>query len=288
MAASDARAAQAPRGLGSRSSTGSAGHRRAGPRRSSGDPRAARCVVSRCTRWASTCATSMCWADRCRDFCATSWTLMPTEILMSSWDAIAARLEGIPTALDRIRSSFEGLGSGSRGAAGPPSGAGHGAHRRGLRRARRLSPRGKRPALRGSSSSSRDQCRRRCVAGESARGWGIGRHHGVALDCAAWLPGEVYAPAAVRAGRRRPRPLCHPRPGHCRGADIDPEETNAWGWEELARITRRMNDCAAKRLYGGVTPMEAQERLDVRPRAQHDPRDGRAVHVPGLPSARDR
>jgi uncharacterized protein (DUF885 family) len=48
------------------------------------------------------------------------------------------------------------------------------------------------------------------------------------------------------------------------GADIDPEETYAWGWQELGAITRRMNECAG-RLYGGVTPTEAQARLDADP-----------------------
>jgi len=48
------------------------------------------------------------------------------------------------------------------------------------------------------------------------------------------------------------------------GADIDPEETYAWGWQELGAITRRMNECAS-RLYGGVTPTQAQARLDADP-----------------------
>ena len=48
------------------------------------------------------------------------------------------------------------------------------------------------------------------------------------------------------------------------GIDLDLAETYAWGWEDLDRITTRMNACAA-RLYGGVTPAEAQARLDVDP-----------------------
>jgi uncharacterized protein (DUF885 family) len=48
------------------------------------------------------------------------------------------------------------------------------------------------------------------------------------------------------------------------GADIDPEETYAWGWQELGAITRRMNECAS-RLYGGVSPAQAQARLDADP-----------------------
>ncbi len=78
----------------------------------------------------------------------------------------------------------------------------------------------------------------------------------------AWLR-ESYAPLALEedaVGRdryvRMARVYC--------GADIDPEETYAWGWDDLGEITRRMNACAA-RLYGGVTPREAQARLDVDP-----------------------
>ena len=77
-----------------------------------------------------------------------------------------------------------------------------------------------------------------------------------------WLR-EVYAPAAVEAdGVGRERYVRKARV--YLGADIDPEETYAWAWEELAAISRRMTASAAG-LYGGVTPQEAQARLDVDP-----------------------
>ena len=79
---------------------------------------------------------------------------------------------------------------------------------------------------------------------------------------AAWMR-EVYAPEAVEHdGVGRDRYVARAR--SFLGADIDPEETYAWGWEDLGQITRRMHDCAA-RLYGGVTPAEAQHRLDRDP-----------------------
>jgi uncharacterized protein (DUF885 family) len=81
-------------------------------------------------------------------------------------------------------------------------------------------------------------------------------------DLAWWLT-EVYAPAALEAdGVGRDRYVRMARV--YLGADIDPEETYAWAWGELATITRRMSECASH-LYGGVTPQEAQARLDVDP-----------------------
>jgi len=81
-------------------------------------------------------------------------------------------------------------------------------------------------------------------------------------DLATWLR-DVYAPAAVEVdsvGRDRYVVMARTY----LGADIDPEETYAWAWRDLAAINRRMVECAG-RLYGGVTPQEAQARLDVDP-----------------------
>lgn len=81
-------------------------------------------------------------------------------------------------------------------------------------------------------------------------------------DLTAWLR-DVYAPAAAEAdgvGRERYVRMARVY----LGADIEPEETYSWAWGELAAISRRMTECAA-RLYGGVTPQEAQARLDVDP-----------------------
>ena len=74
---------------------------------------------------------------------------------------------------------------------------------------------------------------------------------------------EVYAPAASETdGVGRERYVVNARV--YLGSDLDPEETYAWAWGELAAISHRMVGCAA-RLYGGVTPTEAQARLDVDP-----------------------
>lgn len=81
-------------------------------------------------------------------------------------------------------------------------------------------------------------------------------------DLATWLR-EVSAPAAVETdavGRDRYVAMARVH----LGADIDPEETYAWGWRELTRIHRRMVDCAG-RLYDGAAPAEAQARLDADP-----------------------
>jgi uncharacterized protein (DUF885 family) len=81
-------------------------------------------------------------------------------------------------------------------------------------------------------------------------------------DLATWLS-EVYAPAALEVdGVGRDRYVRMAR--LYLGADIDPEETSTWAWGELATINRRMTECAS-RLYGGVSPQEAQARLDVDP-----------------------
>jgi len=81
-------------------------------------------------------------------------------------------------------------------------------------------------------------------------------------DLASWLR-AVYAPVAVEHdGVGRDRYVVMART--YLGADIDPEETYAWAWRELADINRRMVECAAQ-LYGGVTPQQAQARLDVDP-----------------------
>ena len=92
--------------------------------------------------------------------------------------------------------------------------------------------------------------------------------HGAAAATAAyaeasrWMT-EEFAPRAGEAdavGADRYRTLARV---HC-GLDLDLQETYDWGWEELGRITRRMNQVAAG-MYGGATPWEAKERLEVDP-----------------------
>jgi uncharacterized protein (DUF885 family) len=78
-----------------------------------------------------------------------------------------------------------------------------------------------------------------------------------------WLR-NVHAPRAAEADGVGPERYARMARVYT-GADLDLTETYAWGWEDLTRITRRMNDCAG-RLYGGVTPVEATERLDADPK----------------------
>jgi uncharacterized protein (DUF885 family) len=81
-------------------------------------------------------------------------------------------------------------------------------------------------------------------------------------DLAAWLRADYAAAALERdaVGPDRYRAMARVYTG----ADLDLEEAYAWGWEELGRISARMREVAG-RLYGGVTPAEAMERLDVDP-----------------------
>jgi uncharacterized protein (DUF885 family) len=185
-------------------------------------------------------------------------TLMPSGT-DEEWGAIASRLEGIPAALAHVRSSFEdGMARGVLPARRQVLGT---ARTAAVCAGLEAESDGEPP----SSPWFED-----FVAGYdggdpalvSRLAEGAAGATAAYADCAVWLR-EVYAPAAVErdaVGRDRYVTLARV---HC-GADIDPEETYAWGWEELGRITRRMNDCAS-RLYGGVTPVEAQERLDVDP-----------------------
>lgn len=85
---------------------------------------------------------------------------------------------------------------------------------------------------------------------------------GCYAELAGWLR-EHYAPAAGETdavGAERYRVLARAYTG----AELDLEETYAWGWADLGRITSRMTECAA-RLYGGVSPAEAAARLDEDP-----------------------
>lgn len=49
------------------------------------------------------------------------------------------------------------------------------------------------------------------------------------------------------------------------GADVDPQDAYAWGWEEFARIEHELTEVAS-RIRPGATPAEAAEFLDADPR----------------------
>ena len=180
------------------------------------------------------------------------FTLMQT-VTDEDWRTVATRLEAVPWSLGTLRASFvEGIARGIvparrqvlGGAAVAEIAAGIGSDDGSWFEGFVKTYPGNDPALATRLSEA-------AVAGASAYS-----------DLATWMR-DVYAPAASEhdaVGRERYVSMARTY----LGADIDPEETYAWGWEELAAITRRMNECAA-RLYGGVTPPEAQARLDADP-----------------------
>ena len=194
-------------------------------------------------------------------------TLMPTGT-DEEWGAIASRLEAIPAALDQVRSSFEqGMARGVLPARRQVLGT---ARTAAVCAGLEPEAEGEQPAapwfeeFASGYAGADTALAARLAAGASGA-------TSAYAECAAWLR-DVYAPAALEedaVGRDRYVTLARV---YC-GADIDPEETYAWGWDDLARITRRMNDCAS-RLYGGVTPVEAQARLDVDPEHDHRGRRG--------------
>jgi uncharacterized protein (DUF885 family) len=79
---------------------------------------------------------------------------------------------------------------------------------------------------------------------------------------------EEYAPAAPeRDAVGRERYMLATR--DYLGSSVDPEETYAWGWEELHRIEREMDEVAAQ-IHPGSTAEEAIELLSTDPaRAMH-------------------
>ena len=196
------------------------------------------------------------------------FTLMPTGG-DDDWDVIAARLEQVPFALTGLREAYEtGI-------------------ERGVLPARRqvLGAAQMAAVCAGTEASAGAEPAPwfgTYVAGYAggddalrARLWSAGAAATAAYaDLAQWMR-STYAPAAIEedgVGSDVYRTMARVYSG----TDIDPEETYAWGWADLAEITRRMNDCAA-RLYGGVTPFEAMERLDVDPEwTIEDAEDARA------------
>lgn len=180
------------------------------------------------------------------------FTLMPTDT-EDDWRTIATRLEAVPWSLGTLRASYaEGVA-------------------RGVVPARRQVLGGAEvAALAGGAGTETGSWFDGFVAGYEGSDETLAARLRAAAsgaasaysDLATWMR-EEYAPAATETdavGRDRYVAMA----GVYLGASIDPEETYAWGWQELAALTRRMNECAG-RLYGGVTPVEAQARLDADP-----------------------
>ena len=184
------------------------------------------------------------------------FTLMPTAG-DDDWRTVAARLEQVPWSLGTLRAAYaEGIARGvvaarrqvlgaadvaaiCAGAMPGPSGA--------------TDPWFESFAASYSGDDAELAERLRAAAAGATAAY---------ADLATWLR-EVYAPAASETdGVGRERYVVNARV--YLGSDLDPEETYAWAWGELAGITHRMVTCA-QRLYGGVTPVEAQARLDIDP-----------------------
>ncbi len=170
----------------------------------------------------------------------------------ADWEVLAARVEAVPGCLDGVRASYaEGMARGLLaarrqvlGAAATASvAAGQGADPAYF------------PDLVSGYAGADPALRRRLddAATAATRAYS---------DLAVWLRDE-YAPAATETDAVGPDRYRTMARVYC-GVDLDLAATYDWGWEELRRITVRMNETSA-RLYGGVTPVEAMHRLDQDP-----------------------
>ncbi len=166
-------------------------------------------------------------------------------------DAVRARLEAVPLALARWRETLdEHVGSG--------------------RTAARRHALGVATQMREVADVGFPEVATRAARASAgtAVASGLDRAAGVAgrayHEFADWLEG-VYAPAADETpfvGRERYGRWAR----HYTGLDLDLEETYAWGWEELSRITARMVGLAEVLAPGAASLTEVAERLDRDPR----------------------
>jgi len=184
------------------------------------------------------------------------FTLMPTAT-EEHWATIATRLEAVPEALATARAAYdEGVARDLRPAVRQVLGAARSAAiTAGHESEGDASPAAFFPGFVGGYSGDDPALAARLEVGAAAATEAY-------AGMAAWMRDEYAAEAVEHDGVGRDRYVALART--YLGADIDPEETYAWGWEDLGQITRRMHDCAA-RLYGGSTPAEAQHQLDRDP-----------------------
>jgi uncharacterized protein (DUF885 family) len=184
------------------------------------------------------------------------FTLMPTAT-EEHWATIATRLEAVPEALASARAAYdEGVARDLRPAVRQVLGAARSAAiTAGLEAEGDGEPAAFFPGFVAGYPGEDPALAARL---EAAAATATGSY----AEMAAWMREDYAGHAVEHDGVGRDRYAARARV--FLGADIDPEETYAWGWEDLGQITRRMHDCAA-RLYGGVTPAEAQHRLDRDP-----------------------
>jgi uncharacterized protein (DUF885 family) len=184
-----------------------------------------------------------------------AFTMMPTAD-DEQWATIAARLEAVPAALTGIRASFEaGIDEGILPARRQVLGAATMTAVCAGLEATTGEPAPWFATFVGGYTGDDDALRGRLAhAADGATD--------AYAELTEWMRG-TYAPAAVEHdGVGRDIYVSMARV--YTGSDIDPEDTYAWGWQDLAQITHRMKACA-QRLYGGVTPIEAMRRLDDDP-----------------------
>ena len=194
------------------------------------------------------------------------WSLVQAPrdafLLMSTttdedWADVAARLEALPHTLDTVVAAYRsGIAAGLQPARRQVVGAAKvAAIAAGLQAEGENEPASWFDGFVGAYAGTDDRLRSRLAAGATGA-------TGAYAELSEWLR-DTYADAAterdaVGADRYARMARIHS------GIDLDLAETYAWGWADLGRITARMNACAAQ-LYGGVTPAEAQARLDRDP-----------------------
>ncbi len=181
------------------------------------------------------------------------------------WEAVAARLEGLPAAAAAYRLRLED------------------GRRQGLAVARRQVVEGARQA--GHAAGEASALRR--LAGEyQASGLGdegLGHRVTAGIDGALAAFGELagylerdYLPSAVEAdgvGEERYSRLAR----RFLGSAPDLRETYAWGWEEIARLLRRMEETAEAILPGAPRPEVLSLLLEDPKRAAATPEEFRAM-----------
>jgi uncharacterized protein (DUF885 family) len=171
-----------------------------------------------------------------------AFTLMP-KATAEDWEAVAARLERIPEALQTYRRSLaEGRDRGI--VAGPRQAEALVAQLGGWSQAAWFS------GFAADGPEGLSDGLRRAASGADA----------AIVELRDWLAAE-YAPATAR--RRDPvgREAYERWVRYWSGSDLDVDEAYAWGWSEYARLDAQLRGEAAK-VLPGASPREAMEHLN--------------------------